>query len=88
MAAVEQVLKTVLYNHTGKRRIHAMGYNIESLMCNYLQITHFTIQLDETTLIGNEALLLSYVHFILDREIPKELLFAKTLTIDTKGECY
>ena len=35
---------------------------------------------------GNEALLLAYVRFIMDQEIHEELLFARTLTKDTKGE--
>jgi len=35
---------------------------------------------------GNEALLLAYVCFVMDQEIHEELLFAKTLTTDTKGE--
>ena len=63
-----------------------MSYDIESIWCNYLQTTHFYVQLDESTLPGNEALLLAYIRFIMDQEIHEELLFARTLTTDTKGE--
>ncbi|CAG9782768.1 unnamed protein product [Diatraea saccharalis] len=63
-----------------------MSSDIESFLCNYLQTTHFSIQLDESTLLGNEALLVAYVQFITDEEIHEELLFAKTLESDTKGE--
>ncbi|GBP63365.1 SCAN domain-containing protein 3 [Eumeta japonica] len=46
--------------------------------------THFSIQLDESTLPGNEALLLAYVRFVMGEEIHEEHLFAKTLKTDTK----
>jgi len=42
--------------------------------------------LDESTLLGNEALLLAHVRFVMDQEIHEEMLFAKTLTKDTQGE--
>ncbi|XP_025266439.1 SCAN domain-containing protein 3-like [Camponotus floridanus] len=99
LPAVEEVLKTVLHkspfdilkriplsNNTVQRRIDEMSSDIESFLCNYLQTTHFSIQLDESTLPGNEALLLAYVRFVIDEEIHEELLFAKTLETDTKGE--
>ncbi|KAH1017045.1 hypothetical protein HUJ05_007773 [Dendroctonus ponderosae] len=99
LPAIEEVLKTVLHetvfdvlkriplsNNTIKRRIDEMSSDIENFLCNYLQTTHFSIQLDESTLPGNEALLLAYVRFVMDEEIHKELLFAKTLKSCTKGE--
>lgn len=99
LPAVEEVLKTVLHkpasdiikriplsNNTVERRIDEMSSDIESFLCNYLQTTHFSIQLDESTLPGNEALLLAYVRFIMNQEIYEELFFARTLTTDTKGE--
>ncbi|CAH2012364.1 unnamed protein product [Acanthoscelides obtectus] len=60
--------------------------DIESFLCNYLQTTHFSIQLDESTLPDNAALLLTYARFIMNKEIYEELLFARTLITDTKGE--
>ncbi|CAH1993231.1 unnamed protein product [Acanthoscelides obtectus] len=63
-----------------------MSSDIESFLCNYLQTTHFFIQLDESTLPDNAALLLAYVRFIMNQEIYEELLFARTLITDTKGE--
>ena len=63
-----------------------MSSDIKSFLCNYLQTTHFSIQLDESTLPDNAALLLAYVCFIINQEIYEELLFARTLITDTKGE--
>ncbi|CAH2013090.1 unnamed protein product [Acanthoscelides obtectus] len=73
LPAVEEVLKTVLHkpasdiikriplsNNTVERRIDEMSSDIESFLCNYWQMTHFSIQLDESTLPDNAALLLAY----------------------------
>ncbi|CAH2007776.1 unnamed protein product, partial [Acanthoscelides obtectus] len=97
LPAVEEVLKTVLHkpashiikriplsNNTVERRIDEMSSDIESFLCNYLQTTHFSIQLDELTLPDNAALLLAYVRFIMNQEIYEELLFTRTLITDTK----
>lgn len=46
----------------------------------------FGLQLDESTLPGNESLLLAYVRLINDGNLVEDLLFAKLLEIDTKGE--
>ncbi|CAH1977859.1 unnamed protein product [Acanthoscelides obtectus] len=104
LPAVEEVLKTVLYkpatdiikriplsNNTVERRIDEMSSDIESFLCNYLQTTHFSIQLDESTLPDNAALLLAYVRFIMNQEIYEELLFTRTLIttkefLDTKDK--
>ncbi|CAH1974206.1 unnamed protein product [Acanthoscelides obtectus] len=97
LPAVEEVLKTVLHkpasdiikrislsNNTVERRIDEMSSDIENFLCNYLQTTHFSIQLDESSLPDNAALLLPYVRFIMNQEIYEELLFARTLITDTK----
>lgn len=63
-----------------------MSHDVESYLCNYLQTIYFSIHLDESTLLNNEALLLAYVCFVMDQEIHEELLFARTFTTDTKGE--
>ncbi|XP_056647438.1 zinc finger BED domain-containing protein 5-like [Diorhabda sublineata] len=75
LPAVEEVIKTVLHkpafdiikkiplsNNSVQRRIDEMSDDIENFLCKYLQTTHFSIQLDESTLPGNEALLLPMEH--------------------------
>lgn len=82
LPAVEEVLKTVLHkspfdtlkriplnNNTAQRRINDMSSDIESFLRNYLQTTHFSIQLGELTLPGNESLLLACVRFVMYEEI-------------------
>nr|CAH7762157.1 unnamed protein product [Callosobruchus chinensis] len=74
LPAVEEVLKSVLHkpasdiikriplsNYTVERRIDEMSSDIESFLCNYLQTSHFSIQLDESTSPDHAALLLAYV---------------------------
>ncbi|GFX70450.1 SCAN domain-containing protein 3 [Trichonephila clavipes] len=99
LPAIEEVLKTVipesasdiirripLSNNTVQRRIEELSQDVESFLCDCLQTTHFSLQLDESAFPGNESLLLAYVHFIMDQEHHEEILFARTLTTDTKGE--
>ncbi|GFU72496.1 zinc finger BED domain-containing protein 5 [Trichonephila clavipes] len=67
LPAVEVVLKTVIHksaydiirriplsNNTVQRRIDEMSQDVESFLCDYLQTTHFSLQLDESTLTRNE----------------------------------
>ncbi|GFX09304.1 zinc finger BED domain-containing protein 5 [Trichonephila clavipes] len=98
LPAVEEVLKTVipksasviirrisLSNNTVQRCIDEMSQDVESFWCDYLQTTHFSLQLDESTLPGNESFL-AYIRFTMDQEHHEEMLFARALTTDTKGK--
>lgn len=100
LPAVKEVLKTVLHhktpsdilkkislsNNSVQRRIDEMAKDVETSLCDYLKTCKFSIQLDESTLPNNKALLLSYVRFIKEEKICQELLFARNLETDTKGE--
>ncbi|GFV58387.1 SCAN domain-containing protein 3 [Trichonephila clavipes] len=68
-----------MFNNTVQRRIDEMSEDVESFLCDYLQMTHFSLQLDESTLLGNESLLLVYVRFIIDQEHQEEMRFAQEL---------
>ena len=88
--AISEVIRTVLHkpasdiikkislsNNTVQRRIDEMAQDVEDSLCGYLKTSRFSIQLDESTLTGNEALLLAYVRFTKEEQICQELLFAK-----------
>ena len=51
-----------------------------------IQKTEFSLQLDEATLPDNQALLMAYVKFMNSGVTHEEMLFAKTLKTETKGE--
>jgi hypothetical protein len=99
LPAVSEVLSTVLHqqphdiirkiplsNNSVQRRIDEMAENVEDTLCSILRTTEFALQLDESTLPGNDSLLLAYVRFVKDESLAQEMLFAKQLETDTKGE--
>ena len=53
-----------LSNDTVARRINLMASDVEKTLCSILKTTEFSLQIDVSTLPGNEALLLAYVRFI------------------------
>ncbi|KFD52610.1 hypothetical protein M513_06457 [Trichuris suis] len=63
-----------------------MSADVENMLCNILRTEEFSLQVDESTLPQNEALLLAYVRFIKEGKLVQELLFAKELLTDTRGE--
>ncbi|KFD53955.1 hypothetical protein M514_05222 [Trichuris suis] len=69
-----------------QRRTDEMANDVGDALCSLLQTLRFSLQLDESCLPGNEALLLAYVRFIKDEKLVQELLFAKEMETDTKGE--
>ena len=99
LPVVDKVLRTVVYrssphaitksipisDNTVRRRIDEMAEDIKESLCDILKKQRFGLQLDESMLPGNEALLLGYVRFIKDNEVMQELLFAKESETDTRG---
>lgn len=100
LPAVKEVLETVLHhpgasnviknvplsNDTVRRRIDEMAEDVEASLCEFLTHTEFSLTVDESTLPSNEALLLAYVRFVKEGNIFQEMLFARSLIADTKGE--
>lgn len=74
-----------LSNDTVSRRINEMANDVQVQLCEALQNTEFTLQLDESTVRHNDAMLLPYVRYIKNDKITEEILFAKSLITDTKG---
>ncbi|CAK1593405.1 unnamed protein product [Parnassius mnemosyne] len=96
LPAIKEVITTVhhkptadvkipLSNNSVQRRIDEMAENIEESLCNHLKTSQFSIQLDESTLPTNEALLLSFVRFTKDEKICQELLFARNLETERRN---
>ena len=54
-----------------------MGTNIEDQLCEILQNTSFSLQLDESTTSDNNALLMAYVYYMAEGNTIEELLFCK-----------
>ena len=52
-----------------------MSEDIENQLCSELQKTELSIQLDESTVRGNETLLMAYVHFVKEKKVFEEMLF-------------
>ena len=83
----EQVIKSIpLSDNSVQRRVDKMAENVEETLSKMLTTTEFSLQLDESTLLGNESLLLAYVRFIKGGSLHQELLFPRLLETDTKGE--
>ena len=83
----EQVIKSIpLSDNSVQRRVDKMAENVEETPSKMLMTTEFSLQLDESTLPGNESLLLEYVCFIKGGSLCQELLFARLLETYTKGE--
>ncbi|XP_071037123.1 protein FAM200C-like [Parasteatoda tepidariorum] len=74
-----------LSNNTVSRRIDEMAADVESKLIKFLKEGKFALQIDESTVIDNKAVLV-YVRFINEsKEINEEMLFTRTLNTDTKG---
>jgi hypothetical protein len=62
-----------------------MAEIVETTLCSILRTAEFSIQLDESTLPGNESFLLAYVPMIKDENANQDLLFARQLETNTTG---
>ena len=83
----EQAIKSIpLSDNSVQRRVDKMAENVEETLSKMLMTIEFSLQLDESTLPGNESLLLAYVRFIKGGSLCQELLFARLLETDTKRE--
>lgn len=74
-----------LSNDSVARRIKEMALDTEQQLCATLRENPFSIQLDETTM-DNNVLLMAYVRYMSERDVAEDVLFAKYLSTDTRGE--
>jgi len=83
--AIEITNSIPLSNSSVSRRIDEMVEDVEKQLIAHLHVKQFALQIEESSLRDNEALLLAYGRF--NNEGPKEeMLFARSLTTDKKGE--
>lgn len=61
----QQSQKIPLGYNTVEEHIDEISYDIESYLCHYLHITHSYIQLDESTLLSNEAFVYWHIFVLL-----------------------
>ena len=79
--------KTVpLSNNTVKDRIDRMAGNVENTLVEKIKTGPFSIQLDETTNVAEEAILIVYVQYIEETELKQDILMSVNLTATTRGE--
>ena len=81
------VLKALpLSNDSIRRRIDEMSSDVESHLVEKSKTNKVSIQLDESTVSDNRAILMAYARFInYSCKLCKEMLFAKLLETDTTG---
>jgi len=84
---VNQVNMLALSNNTVKRRIVEMADNIEETVVSHLkECSFFSLQIDESTDISDNANLMCFVRNDFDKTIREEFLFCKPLTTRTTAE--
>lgn len=97
--AIEVVMKTMLKkdshevisnlplsNNSVSRRINEMACDVEQQLIHKLQKEKFALQVDESVIRDNEAILMAYVRYIDGDEIKEEFLFARNLTSDSTAK--
>lgn len=83
----DAIEKVPLSADTVQRRIAVMAEDVEKqLITRVRQSPLFSLQLDESTDIGNEANLLCYIRYICDGAVHDDFLFCESLQTNTTGE--
>ncbi|KAI6658248.1 SCAN domain-containing protein 3 [Oopsacas minuta] len=75
-----------LSNNSVSSRIEELAIDVEQQLCKVSQTTKIALQLDESTLRDDEALLMAYVRYIHNDVSKEKMLFSKPLETDTRGE--
>jgi hypothetical protein len=82
--AAKKVAQMPLSSDTIARRIHDIADDIENQLIEQIKKPkHFAVQLDESTDVANEAILLVYVTFQKDNDLKEEFLFSASLRTKT-----
>ncbi|KAG0441374.1 Protein ZBED8 [Dictyocoela muelleri] len=82
----ENILDSIpLSNSSVSRRIDEMADYIEEELISHLRNVKFALQLDETTILDNSAILIAYVRYLHENTLKEEMLFVRNLKTDSKG---
>lgn len=85
--ADQQIGQISLSNTTVKRRIEEMSNNVkESLISAIKESDFYSLQLDESTDIADNANLLCFVRFNYNESVKEEMLFCQPLKTSTTGQ--
>jgi len=82
----ETIKSIPLSNSSVSRRIDEMSNDVENQLISLLQTREFALQIDETILCDNVAILMAYVRYWNNDELAEEMLFTRKLNVDTKGD--
>lgn len=84
--ATKKIGEIPLSNNTVKRRIEEMSENIKQQLISALKRSDFySLQLDESTDIADNANLLAFVRFETNESVEEEMLFCRPLPTSTTG---
>ena len=83
--AVQEIENVPLSDSTISRRIDDMAHDIEEVLCDKLENSIFSIQVDESTDITNKCHVIAFVRFVNEGKIQENFLCCKELSETSKG---
>ncbi|XDV14310.1 hypothetical protein PO909_014582 [Leuciscus waleckii] len=84
--AAGKVKSVPLSNNTVKDRIDKMAENCKKQLHEKLREVQFAIQLDETTTVAGESVLIVYVQYVDGDELKRDILMSTNLPTTTTGQ--
>ncbi|XP_060788693.1 SCAN domain-containing protein 3-like [Neoarius graeffei] len=84
--AVDKVKTLPLSDSTVKDRIDKMAGDCQNQLLDKLRNVDFAIQLDETTTVAGESVLIVYVQYVDGEDLKQDILMSKNLETTTTGK--
>ena len=69
-----------------QRRIDIIGENLLTKLVRILSISKHSLQIDESTINGNQSILMGYVRYVYSGSPQEEMLFAINMDQDCKAK--